>query len=242
MAVTKAEYIEVLGRAATDLKAAYEQAMVDGQWHAASQHLLTHLVWRATGLSMRQDFIRPEVDPRIGATNVARLMLGELISATNSLERDANQSSPFRKAEILISLLSALLAQLDVLDSWTGRDPEEAPFLAVKAFQLGQAEAALSLAEDGHWEEIAKWQAVQIGRPKGYRAPWKAEIAPVLQGWIDADPQEPISNLMARAYDWLGEYKDKTPNFNRPDFESLRKSIRSMHNDGLIRHPAWMKE
>lgn len=242
MAVTKAEYIEVLGRAATDLKTAYEQAMADGQWHAASQHLLTHLVWRATGLSMRQDFIRAEVDPRIGATNVARLMLSELVFATESLERDANQSSPFRKAEILISLLSALLAQLDVLDSWTGRDPEEAPFLAVKAFQLGQAEAALSLAEDGHWEEIAKWEATQIGRPKGYRAPWKAEIAPVLQGWIDANPQDSISSLMAQAHDWLGEYKNKTNGFRRPDYESLRKSIRSMHKDGLIRHPAWIEE
>ena len=241
VAVSKVEFVRLLGRVAAELKASYLDAASKGKWHTAFEDLLTHLIWRASALSINLGFVDFRLNLGTGAVNIAHLLRAELYRVQEGLEPSTDETSSFRKTEIAISLLSALLDEVGVVQAWTGRDPQEPSFVAIKAFELGQAEAALTLAEWGHWEQISAWQKSQGGRREGYRQPWRVEVAPLLQRWIDSDPDQSIKSLMNRIWGWFDEYEKTNREFRRPEYESLRAALKGMNDQGLVRLPRWEK-
>jgi hypothetical protein len=239
VAVTKDEWIKNLRRAAVHFESEYESAAASGRWLSAYESRLSGLIWRAAALAIQHGFVDHRLNLGAGALDLARLMRAEVMAAADDLEPSRDETSPFRKAEIVIDLLSSLLDGVGVMEAWTRADPKEPPFTALRGFELGRAEVALSLAERGHWEQVAAWSNRRVGRGKGYREPWRVAIAPTLQGWIDDDPKATIKTLMIKMWDWLEEYAAHEKDFSLPDFESLRKAVETMHEQGLISHPRW---
>lgn len=239
MAVSKEEWLTNLRRAAAHFEVEHGSAATDGRWLTAYESRLSALIWRAAALAIQQGFIEHRLNLGAGALDLARLMRAEVMAVADDLEPSRDETSDFRKAEVITDLLTALLDGVGVMEGWTGADPQEPPFTALRGYELGRTEVALSLAESGHWEQIAKWQATQGGRPKGYRQQWRLDIAEPLQSWIDADPSGQIISLMNQMHDWLDDYRVGRKGFDRPDFESLRVAIREMHKQGLICHPRW---
>lgn len=241
MAVSKEEWLKNLRRVSEECEEEHDSAATDGRWLAAYESRLSGLIWRAAALAIQHDFIDYRLNLGAGALDLARLLRAEIMAVADDLEPSQVETSAFRKSEIIIDLLTALLDGVGVMEAWTGADLKEPPFTALRGFELGRAEVALSLAESGHWEQVAKWEATQIGRPKGYRQQWRLDIARALQSWIDADPSGQIISLMNQMHHWLDDYRVGRKGFDRPDFESLRVVIREMHRQGLICHPRWPK-
>lgn len=239
MAVTKDEWVSVLQRAASHFEEQHDLAVAAEQWLAAYEKRLTGLIWRAAALSIDQGLIDHRINIGQPPTDFARLLLAELMRVVECLEPSQDETSKFRKAETAVDLLKALLHGVGVMEAWTGRDLREPPFIALQGFELGRAEVALSLAERGHWEQVAAWSNRRVGRDKGYREPWRVAIAPSLQGWIDDDPKATIKTLMLKMWKWIEEYAAHEKGFSPPDFESLRPAIKAMHKQGLIKHPRW---
>lgn len=239
MAVSKEEWLKNLRRAAVHFEEEHDSAADKGRWLAAYESRLSGLIWRAAALAIQHGFIEHQLNLGAGALDLARLMRAEIISVADDLEPSRDETSDFRKAEIITDLLSALLDGVGVMKAWTGADSKEPPFTALRGFELGRAEVALSLAESGHWEQVAAWSNRRVGRDKGYREPWRLAIAPTLQGWIDADPKATIKALILQMEQWIAEYGRHEKNFHAPDLESLRPALRAMHNQGLIHHPRW---
>lgn len=239
MAVTKADWVKQLRRAAGDFESEYQTATSNGHWHSAYENKLTALIWRAAAVAIDHDLIDHRLNLGAGALGLARVFLTKVVAVADDLEPSRDETSQFRKAQIVSDLLAALLDGVGVIESWTGGDLREAPFVALRGFELGRAESALSLVESGHWEQVAEWSRRQGGRPEGYRQPWRTAIAPDLQAWIDADPAASNKTLMVRMWDWLEAYAEHEKSFAMPEFESLRAALRAMHKQGLIRHPRW---
>ena len=239
MGVSKEEWLEKLRDASVHWERESDTAATEGRWLAAYEHRLTQLIWRTAALAIQNGFIEHRLNLGAGALDLARLIRAEVSGVADNLEPSSDEASPFRKAEIIGDLLSALLDGVGVMEAWTGADPKEPPFTALRGFELGRAEVALSLAERGHWEQVAAWSNRRVGRDKGYREPWRVAIAPSLQGWIDDDPKATIKALILKMEHWLNEYGKHEKDFHAPDLESLRPAVRAMHNQGLILHPRW---
>lgn len=217
----------------------YHSKASEGRWLAAYEDRLSGLIWRGAALAIQHDFIGYQLNLGAGALDLARLIHAEVVSVSDDLKPSGDETSRFRKAEIISDLLSSLLDGVGVLEAWKGTSPEEPSFTALRGFELGRAEVALSLAESGHWEQVAEWSRRQGGRPEGYRQPWRTAIAPELQAWIDADPAATIKTLMVKMWDWLQAYAAHEKRFDMPEFESLRAAMKAMHTQGLIHHPRW---
>lgn len=237
--VSKDQWLKNLRRAAKHFDEEHDAAVAGGRWAAAYEDRLSGLIWRTAALAIEQGFIDHRLNLGAGALDLARLLRAEVIDVADKLEPSRDETSAFRKAEIVIELLTAMLDGVGVMEAWTGADPKEPPFTALRGFELGRAEVALFLAESGHWEQVAAWSASQGGRPEGYREPWRLAIAPELQQWIDTADSKAIKPLMSRMAEWLDEYAKNEKDFHVPDPESLRTAIRAMHNQGLINHPRW---
>lgn len=235
----KDELLKALKLASDHFEEDSRSATSEGRWLVAYESRLSHLIWRTTALAIRQGFLGYRLNLGAGAINLARLIRAEVIGVADTLEPSRDETSQFRKAEIVTDLLTSLLDGIRAIESWTGMDVQESPFIALRAYELGRAEVALSLAERGHWEQMAAWSATQVGRPKGYREPWRVEVAPHLQQWIDADPDAPFKTLMTQMEVWLEEYAKGRRGFTPPDQDSLRQALRAMHKQGLIKHPRW---
>lgn len=237
--MSKEHWLKNLRRAALHFEGEFESAATSGRWLSAYESRLSGLIWRAAALAIQHSFVDHRLNLGTEALDLARLMRAEVMAVADDLEPSRDETSPFRKAEIVIDLLSALLDGVGVMEAWKGTSPEEPPFVALRAFELGRAEVALSLAERGHWEQVADWSRSQGGRPEGYRQPWRRDIASDLQAWIDADPSASIKTLMVKMSLWLQEYGRHEKGFHAPDFDSLRAALKAMHKQGLIRHPRW---
>lgn len=237
--VTRDEMISVLGRVANETAQKHLVSVSNHEWRTAFEALLTSLIWRTLRLAIQIEIAEHHINLGLKQIDIARLMLRhcrEVVSATPPSE---DETSVFRKTEIIRRLLQSLIDEVGVMESWTGGDPEEPFFVAIKAFDLGQVEVALKFAEEGHWEQIAKWQKTRGGRREGYRDPWRLAVAGELQGWIDENPKTSIKSLMTKVWDWFDEYELRDPDFDRPDFESVRKAIKAMSEQGMISHPRW---
>lgn len=239
VAVSKEEWLKNLRRVSAHCEDEHDSAATDGRWLAAYENRLSGLIWRTAALAIQQGLIDHRLNLGAGALDLARLMRAEVMRVADDFELSRDETSPFRKAEIITDLLSALLDGVGVMEAWTGADPQESPFTALRGFELGRAEVGLSLAEQGHWEQVAAWSNRRVGRDKGYREPWRVAIAPVLQEWIDADPKAKIKALTIKMSDWLEAYGKHEKGFHAPDLESLRPAMRAMHDQGLIMHPRW---
>lgn len=240
--VTRDELISVLGRVADETAQEHQEGVRNQEWRGAFEALLTSLIWRTLRLAIQIGISDHRINFGLAQVQIARLMLAhcrEVLSVTPPSE---DETSAFRKTEILRRLLQSLIDEVGIMENWTGGDPQEPFFVAIKAFDLGQAEVAMKLAEDGHWEQIAQWQKERGGRKEGYRDPWRLAVAGQLQEWIDENPKASIKSLMIRIWDWFDEYERRDPAFDRPDFESIRKAIKAMSEQGMIAHPRWSSQ
>ena len=233
----KEQWLENLRRVSAECEEEHDAAVSDGRWLAAYESRLTGLIWRAAALAIQQEFIEHRLNLGVGALDLARLLRAEVMTVADDLEPSRDETSDFRKAEIITDLLSALLDGVGVMESWTGADPKEPPFTALRGFELGRAEVALSLAESGHWEQVAEWSSQQVGRPKGSRAQWRLEAAPLIQSWIDADAQISRDDLTEKLDRWLAAnwHRLSQTRPRPPQHSSLADILRDMDQDGLIR-------
>lgn len=237
MGLTKEEWITQLRRAADHFEVEHDTAATDGQWLTAYESRLSALIWRAAALAIQQGFIQHRLNLGAGALDLARLMRAEVICVADGFEPSQDEGSPFRKAATVVDLLTALLDGVGVLEAWKGTSPEEPPFTALRGFELGRAEVALTLAESGHWEQVAKWSSQKIGRPKGSRARWRLVAAPLIQSWIDADVQISRDDLTDKLEQWLAAnwHRLSQTRPRPPQHSSLADILRDMDQDGLIK-------
>jgi len=237
VAVTKEKLIRNLRRVSAECEEEHDEAVSEGRWLAAYESRLTGLIWRAAALAIQQEFIEHRLNFAVGALDLARLLHAEVMAVAGDLEPSGEETSDFRKAEIVTDLLSALLDGVGVMEAWTGADLNEPPFTALRGFALGQAEVALSLAESGHWEQVAKWSSQKTGRPKGSRAHWRLQAAPLIQSWMDADSKISREDLTDKLEDWLKAnwHRLSQTRPRPPQHSSLGDILRDMDQDGLIR-------
>lgn len=234
--ISRQEMMKVLRQVAGLREDEHETAVAEGNWRAAFEARLTNLVWRAIALSLELQIASPQFDPSTDPIQLARRLKVDCDTALTTLTPTEDKSAPFYKLQTIGEVLDGIIDAVGVLEAWKGTDPREPFFLASKAIALGQVEVELSLAEDGHWEQVAQWRGRKVGRPKGSRAAWRIEAAPLIQAWISDDPQISRDDLAQKLAHWLAanwrRFNQKRP--SPPQLESLGDLMRDMANEGLI--------
>lgn len=235
--ISKDEMVKALRRAAADHHAEQAGATAKENWRAAFEARLTNLIWRTIALSLELGVAAPRFNPGTDPIVLARRLERDCEVALATMKPTQDKAGPFHKLTTISDVLRGTLDAVGVLEAWTGGDPQEPFFLAARAVALGQFEAELALAEDGHWEQVAKWKSQKVGRPPGSRASWRIESAPLIQSWIDADPTIRRPDLANKLNGWLNtnwrRLNQTRP--SPPQLESLGNLLREMDADGLIR-------
>lgn len=234
---SKPEIAEALRAAATLREDEHGKAVALGDWRAAFEARLTNLIWRTIALSLDLGVTSPRFQPGIDPIVLAQRLEVDCEAALATMQPTQDKAGPFFKLTTIKDVLRGTLDAVGVLEAWTGGDPKEPFFLAARAVALGQVEAELALAEDGHWEQVAKWKGQKVGRPPDSRAPWRIESAPIIQGWIDADPTISRPDLAKKLNEWLiinwRRLNQTRP--SPPQLESLGNLLREMDAARLIK-------
>ena len=235
--ITKDEMVNALRRAAADHEEEVAGATANGNWRAAFEARLTNLIWRTIALSLELGVAASQFNPATDPVLLARRLKVDCDTALATMTPSRDKAGPFHKLTSIRDVLRGTLDAVGVLEGWTGADPNEPFFLASRAVTIGQMEAELALAEDGHWEQVAKWKIRKVGRPLGSRASWRTESAPIIQSWIEADPAIRRPDLAVKLNEWLNANWRR---LNRtrpspPQLDSLGNLLREMDADGLIK-------
>lgn len=226
---------KTLRRVAAECHEEHEAAVQQGRWRPALEAMLTGLIWRTIALALELQLV-PAFNPKAEPVSLARELREFCRREIGSLTPTDDKADRFHKVRTIGEVLDGILDVVGVIEAWKGADPQEPFFLAVAATGLGQAEVELGLAESGHWEQVAHWQARKPGRGK-WTNPWREEAAPVIQGWIDLDPSIKAKVLIGRLAKWLEDYGKKHPDEKLPDEFSLRKALDAMHAKEAVRLP-----
>ena len=231
------EVIKVLRDVARLRRENYEAAVANQDWRSGLEALSTSLTWRTIALAVQLGIAPHRFDARADPIDLARTLRANCDTALASLAPTSNKADPYFKTQTIRDVLDGVLDAIGVLQCWTGSDDREPFFLAARAFGLGQAEAELVLAEDGHWDQVAKWRDRRVGRPEGKVAVWRKEAAPVINGWLEADPALSRPALYDKLDKWLDEHwhRLKASDRDRPKYENLGNILREMDAAKLIK-------
>ncbi|MCS6627920.1 hypothetical protein N0B44_33965 [Roseibacterium beibuensis] len=234
---SKQEIVDALRAVASHREDDHSNAVGAGDWRGAFQARLTNLIWRTIALSLDLGVTSPRFQPGADPIVLARGLRSDCEAALATVQPTQDKAGPFYKLTTIRDVLQGTLDAVGVLEAWTGANSKEPFFLAARAVALGQAEAELALAEDGHWEQVAKWKAQKIGRPRGSRAQWRLEAAPLIQGWIDEDAQISRENLTDKLEEWLKAnwHRLSQTRPRPPQYSSLEDILRDMDGEGLIK-------
>jgi hypothetical protein len=234
---SKQEIVDTLRAVASLREDDHTHAIRAEDWRQAFEARLTNLIWRTIALSLDLGITSPRFQPGADPIVLARGLRSDCEAGLVTVQPTQDKAGPFYKLTTIRDVLDGTLDAVGVLEVWTGADRQEPFFLAVRAVALGQAEVELALAEDGHWEEVAKWKAQKIGRPKGSRAAWRLEAAPLIQGWIDEDAQISRERLTDKLEEWLAAnwHRLSQTRPRPPQHSSLEDILRDMDGEGLIK-------
>lgn len=230
-----------IAKALRDAAADHEQRHIHasraGDWRTSFEARLTNLIWRTIALSLDLGIASAQFNPATDPIELARRLERDCRTALANAVPSDDKADTFHKLETIRDILRGVLDGVGVLESWTGVDSREPFFLAARAVALGQSEAELVLAEDGHWEQVAQWKDRKIGRPKGSRAHWRVQAAPLIQGWIDEDTQISRDALATKLEEWLANnwHRLSQTRPRPPQFSSLEDILRDMDGDGQIK-------
>lgn len=233
--VTKAELLSVLDRIARETAEDHAEAFAKREWKHSLEMLTTSLIWRTIALAIRQEIVPAGFDPKAGVLALGIELRHHAEASLADLVPSDDKADKYHKVLAIWDVLGAVLAVHTTMKNLTGRDPEVVIFLAVASTKLGQAEVELSFAEQGLWDQVARWKARVVGRPEGYTAPWRSESAPEINQWIADDPNIQRAELIKRLDEWLEGWIKTDRNRKRPQYESLAKLLNEMDKAGTIK-------
>ena len=227
---------KALRDAAADHEHRQVQASGIGDWRTSFEARLTNIIWRTIALSLDLGITSARFNPSTDPIELARRLERDCRTALANSAPSQDKADSSHKLETVRDILRGVLDGVGVLESWTGTDSREPFFLADRAVSLGQSEAELVLAEEGHWEQVAQWKDRKIGRPKGSRANWRIQAAPLIQGWIDENTQISRDDLATKLEEWLANnwHRLSQTRPRPPQFSSLEDILRDMDRDGQI--------
>ncbi len=226
--MTDEEFRMVLDGKVAELHASLDVAVANEDWIGAVNAKMESLLLRATAVANEHGV--PQSDKELGGNwpnRPAQLMI-YLIEHEATLSE--NFPDPHGARRAVFDAVHAVLNALDLLES-VELHPNRDAHLMMLGENLGFADMLLSMAEEGLGAQMLRLRSRQGGRRPGYTAPWRKQIAPEIQKWLEADPRMKKAVLAQKVGDWLQERNQKI------EQDSIPKALRAMRRDLLFTWP-----
>lgn len=217
----------------------YNREVEERRWMDAAGTFMVALYHRAVALMETEDFGIQWKEPPDDGFGV---ILGIVVALTKVVEEQGD-SAPF-KLQLALEAFSSIARTQAIIE---GRDPDceeegdRTAKLILAAGAMGHCDTAISLCENGHWDDYgdAKFKLFQMGgTQRGRQATWEAAFLPDAKAFCIGKAKVSLGQLTTRARTWAeGERKaGRNPDLPATD-DGIKAGLKRMERRGALTIP-----